>query len=91
MIQAYSKKLWFFIFIAAQVGMVLLIISRNTMWIKMSYVMQKYEQEYCVLLEEKKVLMHRLYELQSHDRVKHYAQNKLGMHTVTRRKIKKMG
>lgn len=86
----YSKQISILVFIALQLGIVLVHISKNALWIKASYKIQKYEREYQTCIEEKKIALQRLYVLKNHGQIKQYAQKELGMNMVALGKIKKV-
>ena len=90
MISVNSRKVWLLIFIAVQLGTVLAIISKNILWIQCSYRFQRDEKQLQTLLEEKKILLHKLHDLQRHDDLKRYAQDALSMQSVQRSKIKRI-
>ena len=77
-----NKKFWLILFIATQLTIIIVHISKQSVWIKMSYTTQTYEHELTTLLEQKKVLTHTLYELEDPKKIKDYAQKKLGMKSL---------
>lgn len=87
---AHTRKLWIGIFFFVQISVLLLVISKNIVWIRASFNMQRDQKIYQALLEEKKVLLHDLHELQSYGELVTYAQHAFGMEPVQRKRIKRM-
>ena len=77
-----NKKFWIILFIATQLIIIIVHISKQSIWIKMSYTTQTYEHELKKLIEHKKILTHTLYELQDPKKIKDYAQKNLGMKSL---------
>ncbi len=90
MISLRNKTFWLILFIAMQCLFIILHISKQSIWIKMSYTTQKYETAIKKLHEQKKELLHTLYELQNPKEIKRYAQEKLGMNPLKISAIKRI-
>ncbi|MBN1549047.1 hypothetical protein JW872_00055 [Candidatus Babeliales bacterium] len=85
-----NKKLFVFIFAAAHIAFVVLLIHKQNLFINLSYKKQKYEREITQLEEHKKALTQELCLLKNHRAVEQHAQNVLGMQPISMKQIRKL-
>ncbi len=78
------------IFVTVQLACITLYIHKQTLFVKLSYQKQNVHEELKKLVAEKEVLTSKLCDLQNPKRVKHLAQEKLGMQSIALKKIKRL-
>ncbi len=85
-----TKTRWVIIFITIQLILIITHITNKNIWIKTSYITQKYENELTQLKEQKKNLINELYELKNPKKIKLYAEKKMGMTPIKRSDLKRI-
>ena len=78
------------IFVATQVGFLVLHINKHSQLIKLSYAKQQCEQERDALTQKKQSLLQQLYALKSPESIKNFARTKLQMKDLALSQIKKI-
>ncbi len=90
MIKSHHKLFWILLFAAIQILIVILHISKQSLWVKISYTTQKYEHQLANIAQQKKIVLHQLYELKNPKEIKKYAQEHLGMQSIKMGTLKRI-
>lgn len=85
-----KKKTFIGIFISVQLACATLYIHKQSILVKLSYQKQTQHEELKQLIAHKDRLTSKLCDLQNPKRVKHFAQEKLGMQPLALKKIKRL-
>lgn len=85
-----KKQTFIGIFITVQIACITLYIHKQSLFVKLSYQKQTAQDELKKLIAHKEVLTSKLCDLQNPKRVKHFAQEKLGMQPLALKKIKRL-
>lgn len=86
-----KKPTFLFLFIAANVGFVLLHLHKQSQFIQLSYTKQKIEMQATSLAKQKQELTHQLYMLYDRARILTYAKKELNMTQARVGQFKKVG
>lgn len=84
------KNAWILITIITQISIIIMAIAKQTVWIGITYALQIQEKKIAVLKQQKKELLHALYEVKNPHTIKMYAQNTLNLHPVPLQKIQRL-
>lgn len=85
-----KKSSFLALFIAVNVGFILLHLHKQSQFIQLSYTKQKIEAEMTHLHKQKQELTHQLYTLYDRARVLNYAKNELNMSQARVSQFKKL-
>ncbi len=85
-----KKKTSIGIFIGVQLLFVTLYIHKQSVLVKLSYQKQAAQEELKKMIAHKEIVASKLCDVQNPKRVKHFAQEKLGMQPLALKKIKRL-